>query len=130
MSDKLQEALERGLYGTPETKPDERRMFLSTIVERIYLALTKKQVIQKGMYDEAIDIMKSKRNIQLFINGSLSYQLYANYVKQANQFQVPFTVVNVEHETPIGLVLASKQEAINQTDIFIKDDLYKSEMGD
>ncbi len=127
---KLEDALQRGIYGTPETLPEERALFLSTISERIFLALTNKQVIHKGMYPEAIEVMRSKKDAHLFINGGLSYGLYSNYVKEAGKYNIPFTVVNDGHDTPIGLVLASNQ-AINygkETNFFIKDDIFKRDM--
>ncbi|MCD8508747.1 MAG: YueI family protein [Bacillus sp. (in: Bacteria)] len=56
--DKLDEILQRGMFGNKETLPEERKLFLSTISERIYLALTNKQVRKRGMYDEAKELMK------------------------------------------------------------------------
>lgn len=125
LSDKVLDALERGMYGVPEVKQEERNVFLTTILERIYLALTYDQVVRKGIYEEAIQYLKEKKNIQMFINSELGYQTYASYIKAANKYQVPFTIVNPVKETPIGLVIASKNEAINKSDIFIKDEFYK-----
>ncbi|WP_096201254.1 YueI family protein [Bacillus sp. FJAT-45350] len=130
MSNKVNEILERGIYGTPETLPEERNIFLSTIVERIYLALTKKQVIHKGMYDEAVRFLNNKKDIRLFINGNLSYHLYSNYVKEANKNNVPFTVVNDQNNSPFGLVIASDRTAVNHSDIYIKDDYFHREMNE
>lgn len=125
MSDKVFEALERGIYGIPEIKQEERNVFLSTILERIYLALTIEQVNRKTIYEEAITYFKEKKRIQLYINGELSYQSYSRYIQKARLYNVPFTVVNPIKETPIGLVIATKNEAINKKDIFIKDEYYR-----
>ncbi|RXI99460.1 DUF1694 domain-containing protein [Anaerobacillus alkaliphilus] len=129
-NNKLQDVLQRGIYGSPETLPEERALFLSTISERIYLALTNRQVIHKGMYSEAIDVMKTKKDAHLFINGELTYTLYSNYLKEAAKYKIPFTVVNDGHDTPIGLVLASNT-AINygkEPEFFIQDEIYKRDM--
>lgn len=127
---KLQEALIRGITGGAETLPEERALFLSTIRERIYLALTNKQVIHKGMYSEVTDLMKEQKNLHLFINGQLSYSLYSNYIKEATKYHIPFTVVNDGHDTPIGLVLASNLAIHNGTDyhFFVEDDFFKRDM--
>ncbi|WP_209125370.1 YueI family protein [Alkalihalobacillus sp. BA299] len=127
MEDKLKDIINRGLYGNPEIKPEERNIFLTTIIERIHLALTKKQVIHKGMYDQAVTLLSKSNNIHLYINGNLSYSLYSNYVKEANKHNIPFTVVNANEQTPIGLVIATENQAINKSDIFIKDSFYEME---
>ncbi|WP_096188422.1 YueI family protein [Evansella halocellulosilytica] len=122
--DKLEEVLQKGIYGSPEIRPEERKLFLSTIAERVYLALTNTQVRQKGMYDEVERLLRTKNNIHLYINGSLNYPSYSNYVQAANKHSVPFTVVSDGHDSPIGIVLASSHALENQEDIFIKDDAF------
>ncbi|MFV8826638.1 YueI family protein [Alkalihalobacterium sp. APHAB7] len=129
MEDKLKDIINRGLYGNPEIRPEERNIFLTTIIERVHLALTKKQVIHQGMYDEAVRLLQNEQNIHLYINGNLSYQLYSNYVKEANKHHVPFTVVNANQTTPIGLVLATEFQAINKPEIFIKDEFYEMDFN-
>lgn len=130
MKNALHQILVRGIHGSPETLPEERALFLSTISERIHLALTNKQVIHKGMYQEAIELFRTKKELHLYINGDLSYNLYSNYIKEATKFQVPFTVVNDGHDTPIGLVIAS-QFAIREEKgyhFFIEDHIFKRDM--
>ncbi|WP_026674717.1 YueI family protein [Alkalihalobacterium bogoriense] len=124
MEDKVKDALERGIYGAPEIKPEERAIFLSTIVERIFIALTKKQVIHKGMYPEVVRLMAEKQKKHLYINGSLGYQLYANYVKEANKHNIPFTIVTTSNNDAMGLVLASENTAVDIDEIFVRDDLF------
>uniref|UniRef100_A0A1S2LRB7 DUF1694 domain-containing protein n=2 Tax=Anaerobacillus isosaccharinicus TaxID=1532552 RepID=A0A1S2LRB7_9BACI len=129
---KLEQVLLQGIRGMAETLPEERALFLSTISERIYLALTNKQVIHKGMYPEAIDVMSSKKDLHLFLNGELSYNIYSNYIKEASKHNIPFTIVNDGHDTPIGLVLASST-AINsgkEYTFFIEDETFKRDMGE
>lgn len=130
-NNKIHELLMQGIYGTPETLPEERALFLSTIRERIYLALTNKQVKHKGMYNEAMQLLQSKKDIHLFINGELSYQLYANYLKVATKYNVPFTVVSDGLDTPFGLVLASETAITHNDDqtIFVEDEIFQRDMG-
>ncbi|MCL7747183.1 YueI family protein [Halalkalibacter alkaliphilus] len=130
MEQKVKDIIDRALYGTPEIKPEERNLFLSTILERIHKALTKKQVIQKGMYSEVIQLMKEKRNLHLFLNGKLSYSNYSNYIQEASKAGIRFTIVTPQKETPFGLVLADESTAIDSNDIFVKDDLYELDMNE
>ncbi|NEU30741.1 YueI family protein [bacterium LRH843] len=128
MGQTLQDIIDQAIYGVPEVKPEERRLFLSTILERIHLALTKKQVIQTGMYAEALTLFKTKSNLHIYINGDLNYQNYANYVKEAGKLGIPFTVVTPPKPTPFGLVIADKSKAIHAASVFIEDELYKRDM--
>ncbi|WP_078597164.1 YueI family protein [Evansella clarkii] len=127
---KLEEILERGLYGTPEIRPEERKLFLGTIAERVHLALTNNQVRKKGLYEEAVEVMKKNSDVQLYINGFLSYPAYSNYIQEANKHSVGFTIVNDGHPTPLGIVLASSRALDTPEDFFIKDDEFYRDMPD
>ena len=58
------------------TNPDERRKFLGTIRERIELALTQSQVMEKVIYPEVEEKMKAYSQTHLFLNGHIDYQLF------------------------------------------------------
>lgn len=128
MSEKVQDVIDRAIHGTPEVKPEERNLFLTTLLERIHITLTKKQVIHKGMYKEVIETMKNKSNLHLFVNGDLNYSNYSNYIQEANKWGIRFTIVTPQKKTPFGLVLADESRAIDQKNVFIKDELYEREM--
>lgn len=64
MARDVNEILENAIYGSPETKPGERKLFLTTILERVYLALTKNQVRSAKTYQEVEQLLK--KNIQIF----------------------------------------------------------------
>ena len=122
--EKLDDILKRGMYGSKETLPEERNFFLGTINERVYLALTNNQVRKRGMYEEVQDLLKRKEDedMEILINGELNYSYYSNYVQEATKNSVPFRIVNNDSETPIGIIVASKQPVTKQENIFIKDD--------
>jgi len=128
MTEKIQDIIDRAIYGTPEIKPEERNLFLTTILERIHIALTKKQVIHKGMYSEVLDVLKRKSNLHLYVNGDLNYSNYSNYIQEASKLGVRFTIVTPQKKTPFGLVLADESRAVDPVNIFIKDELYEREM--
>ncbi|MBU9712251.1 YueI family protein [Evansella tamaricis] len=122
---KLEEILHRGIYGTPETLPEERRLFLGTISERVYLALTTNQIRKQGIYKEAEEIMRNNRDVHMYINGTLNYPSYSNYVQFANKHSVPFTIVSDNQDSPIGIVLSTSKALDKQGELFIKDEDFK-----
>ncbi|WP_062046382.1 YueI family protein [Bacillus sp. JCM 19034] len=128
MDKKMKDILDRGIFGAPEIKAEERNVFLSTIIERIYISLTKRQVFKKGTYSEVIDLMKKYPNAHLYVNSDLQYPHYSNYIQEAAKHKIAYTIVNSLKPTAIGLVLAHPSQAVDQNDIFIKDDLYKKDM--
>lgn len=127
-NDKLEEILKQGIYGRAEIRPEERKLFLTTIAERIYLYLTHSQVRNRGFYPEAETIMKDKKNAHLYINGRLNYQFYSNYIQLANNHSIPFTIINDGHDTPVGIVLAADHAINQEADMYIEDELYQDDM--
>ncbi len=115
----LDEYLKQGMYGTKETNPDERRQFLGTIRERIELALTQAQVMEKKIYPEVEEKMKVHSQIHLFLNGHIDYSYLSKYVKKANQYKVNYTIVtNKDYNSEMGLILAH-EVAVDKENIYI-----------
>jgi uncharacterized protein YueI len=115
----VEDYLKQGMYGPKETNPDERRQFLGTLRERIEVALTQAQVMEKVVYKEVDQAMKDHPKLHLRLNGQIDYRFLSKYTKLANQNQIKFTIINnKDHQTDIGLVLAH-EDAVNKEDIFI-----------
>ncbi|WP_270182496.1 YueI family protein [Alkalihalobacillus sp. CinArs1] len=122
MDKEIKQALEAGIHGTPELKPAEKALYLSTFRERVYVALTKRQVAQK-LYPSVKNEMSRGR--VLLLNGDLPYSMLSKYIKEANKASIPFTIINdKETDTPLGLVLASKDDAVNREEIFVRDEYF------
>jgi uncharacterized protein YueI len=120
MNDNIHDYLSRGMYGNKETNVDERKQFLSTIRERVIVALTNRQVMKNVTYAPIVQLIKDYPDCHLYLDGDLDYSFLSKYIKMVNKMNVPFTIVNeVNHETEIGLVLATKNRAINKDDIFV-----------
>ncbi len=128
-NNKLEEILKQGIYGSPEIRPEERRLFLSTLAERVYLCLTNSQVRHRGIYPEMEKAMKENKNAHLYINGALNYTKYNNYIQAANKHSVSFTIVNDGKDTPIGIVLAANSAVNMESKMFIIDELYEDDMN-
>ena len=115
----LDEYLQQGIYGPKETNPDERRKFLGTIRERIELALTQAQVMEKVIYPEVEEKMKAYSQIHLFLNGHIDYSYLSKYIKKADLYKINYTIVtNKEHNSEIGLVLAH-EDAVDKENIYV-----------
>lgn len=120
MSGNIDDYIQQGIYGTRQTKPDERRKFLGTIRERIVIALTKEQVREKGIYKQVEDAIKENREARLYLNGNIHYGVLSKYTKVASRYNVNYTfVTNKNHDSDIGLLLAY-DHAINKEEIYVK----------
>lgn len=128
VNEEIKKVLDAGIYGAPELKPAEKALFLSTFRERVYIALTKRQVAQNNVYQEVKDEMRQIRNGILYLNGDLSYSILSKYIKEASKHSLSFTIVNdKETDTPLGLVLASKQNAVEREEVFVRDNRFSLE---
>jgi uncharacterized protein YueI len=115
----VDEILQQGIYGAPETKPEERRKFLGTLRERIIVALKKSQVRETEIYPQVELYMKKFPQSHLFLNGNMNYGELSKYVKLATKYKIEHTIVTKkEHNTEIGLVLAM-DHAIDKEEIYI-----------
>lgn len=116
----VEDYLEKGIYGVKQTKPEERKKYLGTLRERIVVALTKGQVMEKGIYPEVEQLMKDHPNATLLLNGSLNYQYISDYISTATRNNISFSIVtDKNNETDIGLVLTYNY-AIDKEEIFIQ----------
>ncbi|MCJ7839383.1 YueI family protein [Lederbergia sp. NSJ-179] len=115
----IDDYLEKGMYGEKQTKPEERKKFLGTLRERIVVALTKGQVMEKGTYPEVVQLMKEHPEATLLLNGDLDYTYLSDYIAMATKNHLSFSIVtNRTHVTDIGLVL-TYDYAIDKEDIYI-----------
>lgn len=110
-----------GIKGTPEIKKDEKNKYLGTYRERVEIALSIGQLMKQTIYSEVENILKTTKNIDLLLNGDVSYQYLSKYIQIANKHHVSFSIVqNNESDTEIGLVVANKV-AIDKENILIKE---------
>ena len=116
---KVDEYLQQGIHGAKQTKPDERRRFLTTIRERVVIALTQAQVMKKGVEPEVTKLMDENLKAHLFLNGHISYSYLSKYIKEAEKRDIEFTIVtNKDYDSELGLVLAHNY-AIDKEDIYL-----------
>ncbi|MCM3616459.1 YueI family protein [Sutcliffiella horikoshii] len=125
MGKNIDDYIDRGLKGTPETKPSERREYLSQLRERIILALTNGQVLQPKPFKPIANLMKRHPSSRLYLDGDLDYMHLSKYIRIANENNIPFTIVDDKtSSTNIGLVLANPT-AIDKEEIFVNQEEFK-----
>lgn len=116
----MEDYLLQGIHGAKETKPDERRRFLTTIRERVVVVLTAEQVIEKEVYPQVELLMKESGNAHLFLNGHLDYSNLSKYISIAKRLNLEYTIVtNKDYNSDLGLVLA-QEFAVDKEEIFIE----------
>jgi len=116
----LEDYLEKGIYGEKQIKHSEKKKFLGTFRERIIIALTKSQVMEKDVYPEVTDSIKKYSKAILLVNGDIPYSAISKYIQIAKTNGISFSIVNHHtSSTNIGLVLAL-DEAIDKEEIFIQ----------
>ncbi|WP_144466014.1 YueI family protein [Bacillus sp. FDAARGOS_235] len=124
----VEDYLQEGIYGQKQNKPEERNMYLTTLRERVEIALTIGQVMQSNVYTEVASSIRSSQSLQILLNGGISYPHLSKYIKLANEKNIPFTIVqNKDTATPIGLVL-SHSTAVDKEQIYVEDAIFKQEM--
>ncbi|MED1205242.1 YueI family protein [Heyndrickxia acidicola] len=115
----IEDYLQKGMYGTKETKPEERKKFLGTLRERIVIALLKNQIYENGTYPEIEENMKKHKQATLYLNGDVNYNYLSKYIAIAKKHSIPFSIVSKHTgDTNIGLVLAYNY-AIDQEEIYL-----------
>ncbi|MCM3666582.1 YueI family protein [Mesobacillus subterraneus] len=118
-NNKIDDYLQQGIHGAKQTKPDERRRFLTTLRERVVIALTQAQVMKKGVEPQIEQLMDENPQAHLFLNGNISYTYLSKYIKAAEKRDIEFTIVtNKEYDSELGLVLAH-DHAIDKEDIYL-----------
>ncbi|CAM4026367.1 YueI family protein [Mesobacillus thioparans] len=118
---KLDDYLQQGIHGAKQTKPDERRRFLTTLRERVVIALTQGQVMKKGVEPQVVQLMEENPKAHLFLNGNISYPYLSEYIKAAEKRGIEFTIVtNKDYDSELGLVLAHDY-AIDKEEIYLTE---------
>jgi uncharacterized protein YueI len=124
----VEDVLQQGIHGQKQLKPEERRKFLGTIRERVFIALKKGQVLAEGTYVQVEQLMKEFQDAHLYMNGTLSYEDFSKYLKIARENNIEYTIVtNKEHDSDLGLVLACPY-AVDKEEIYVKGNVVQEEI--
>lgn len=113
-NDQLQQHLESSLHGTPQTNPDERRRYLGSLRERVFLSMTNAQLQQPALQKQFEAHLNEFKPYQVLLNGK--NEAATQYLAALSAQAIPFTLVNNEtaqlEPTAYGLLVVAA-EAIN-----------------
>ena len=126
MSDKdkkseLEKAAFYGAHGTPELKKDEKNRYLGEFAERVICFLHYNQVVEKGLYPEVLEAIKSSEAKKLVISRDVELSQAQDYIEKARENGLKFKRVDSpEHKGEISLIVASDR-AVNVEEKEIPD---------
>lgn len=111
MADKnVQDYLDKGLSGTPQLKPEEKKKYLGTFRERIYLTMTFSEIQHSQAAAALTTELAQHPEGQLLLSGALDAPWLDQFVQLARGKNLHFTLVNTYEETSaeqIALVYAA-----------------------
>lgn len=111
--------LEKGLYGSPQIKPEEKARYLGTFRERIFLAATLEELRDTSHFPLIKKAITANPGHQLLLNDSLDSASKHTYMALAQKTGCPFKIITTTQQsnpTEIGLVYCTDQ-AVDVADI-------------
>lgn len=132
MSDDLSKRVEQAAQGiTPQTKPDERRRYLGSLRERVYVRMNNTEVKDPELTSLFLKHIDDFKGYTILINGNITDDGFLGEVEAAcSQKNIPFTLVNNETAKTgpeDSAVLVVSKNAINRQRIEITQ-VYAPEM--
>lgn len=117
----IEKALSIGLHGAPELRRDEKRHYIGEFRERVITLMSKKQVVEPGVYPEIVKALEDKRATKMIISGEIDFHLSEKYQRLAEDMGKPVTMISdPEFKGDAGLVVVS-DDAVDVKDIFVQD---------
>lgn len=118
MSDELQNHMNKGMYGTPQINPDERRKYLGTFRERVDVVITFEELNNPESLLDLSQEMSIHPDFRLIINGQVDAASLSKLVKLANDHGIDFTATS-DHSLPndstdFAVVFCDKTQAIHK----------------
>lgn len=124
MSDDLSKRVEQAAQGiTPQTKPDERRRYLGSLRERVYVRMNNAEVKDSKLTSLFLQHIDDFKGYTILINGNIIDDGFLGDVESAcSKKNIPFTLVNNETAKTgpeDSAVLVVSKNAINRQRIKI-----------
>lgn len=128
----VQDYLDKGMYGTPQIKPDEVKKYLGTFRERVVFSMTCEEA-KGSSYDLfCLEQFKTYKDGTLSINANSPLDIQNHYMKLAQQVGINFKMVDTELETVESddiTIVFSVDYAINLEDISVRDMIKKTKQA-
>lgn len=89
--------LQKGQYGVKQTLLSERKEFLGSLRERVYLTARLEQLSQKNALKAFRDEFQKYPDGHLLLNGTFGMDSFDAYIKESKSAGIPFTLVANEY---------------------------------
>lgn len=120
-SDELQNHMNKGMYGTPQLKPDEKRKYLGTFRERVDLTLTFEQIKDPEYLADLKQELTLHPELHVIINGQVENPLLSELMQLAQEANVTFTCNTDQtlHHGPkdLAVVVCDKNTALHVEEV-------------
>lgn len=122
MSKDPNEYLQKGMYGAKKTLIDERRHYLGSLRERVYLTISPKQ-LQNDYFLKAFEKeIKQHPNGKLLLNGKYDLSDFEMFIQVAQKNKLAFTLVSNEYsETSPAALIYTATDAVNEPTIDVAE---------
>lgn len=107
----INDYLDKGMYGSPQLKPDEQNKYLGTFRERVVFALTVQQMKNTKFYPFCLEKINTYPGGQLLINVSSDATSQQHFITLSQKTNLPFRLVDTtissqQASDAIGVVYA------------------------
>jgi uncharacterized protein YueI len=127
MPKNMDDYLQEGIYGSKQTKPDERRLFLGSLRERAAFVLTQEQVNQQKGLQAFDEVLKQHSDVDLLFNAQHSLNTLSPYRRIALKHGKNYTIIDEDtNEHAYGIVV-TYDHAVDIDDIFYKEPTHVKE---
>jgi uncharacterized protein YueI len=107
-SSELEKAVQAGVHGTPQLRPDERRRFLGFFRERVIQAVTFKQFLTDEGFKVMEEVLSDPRGVELVIHQKARSRAMP-LIAQARKEGLDFTIVsNPNLRGEVAVILVAK----------------------
>jgi uncharacterized protein YueI len=113
----LEQTLQRGIYGPPKIKGEEKKIYLGEFRERVIVALSVDEVFYEEGVAVARDALKDPKADRLIVNhNKMTSRWSKEYMSLAQEFDKEYKSFQTQAREAMGLVVVSK-EAVNRENI-------------
>ena len=104
--------LQKGQYGTKQTLLSERKEFLGSLRERVYLTATLEQLSRDNTLAAFTKEFQLHPDGNLLLNGTIDMSTFTAFTKAGKQADIPFKLVANEYAqtSPYALIFTASSE--------------------
>ena len=114
--------LQKGQYGTIQTLLSERKEFLGSLRERVYLTATLEQLSRGNTLAAFTKEFQRHPDGNLLLNGTIDMSTFTSFTQAGKQADIPFKLVANEYAqtSPYALIFTASSE-VNESVIDVAE---------